>query len=249
MLTSLESFINQQAAKTASAAPAAPAAPVAAAPVAAAPTAPAKVAAAPAPAPAPAAPQVKVSEAQTWCKLAGFGDVPDAAANVLFQQAVEAEKTAEAQVKQAAVVEMESRGILQYHGQAKEACALRVAMKTASQHELFATAAMTGCHPSEIIKRASEIAKSAEIIGSQPDAGWYTQFVGSGANPADSALLAAAQSNQATTEYRSGASAGTRQPVTGVDGKLLRFEDTVVIPNSPGVAAAGIPQPTSNGRG
>ncbi len=238
------------------AAPSKTAAPVAAAPVAAAPV-PAKtaapVAAAPVPAPV-AAPVQKVATvtttpAQDWAKTAGYGDVPVKAAEVLYAQELEAQKTAEEATKQAMVTELESRGALQYHGMAKEACAVRLASKQASLADVTATCAMTGCTPADLHNRAIQIAKSAEVIGSQPDAGWVTSFWGSGANPADSEVLAQAERNQNTTMYQAGASAGTRQPVRGVDGKLLRFEETVTMPGNPGMASGGVEQPVSHGKG
>jgi hypothetical protein len=248
-IRTLAEFVTEPA-KTAAPVAAAPSTPVAAAP------APAKVAAAPvAAAPTPvAAPVQKVATvtttpAQDWAKTAGYGDVPAKAAEVLYAQELEAQKTAEEQQKQAMVNELEARGALQYHGMAKESCAGRLASKQASLADVMATCAMTGCTPADLHARALQIAKTAEVIGSQPDAGWVTSFWASGANPADSEVLAQAERNQNTTLFNANASQGTRQPVRGVDGKLLRFEEQVVMPGNPGMASGGVEQPVSNGKG
>jgi hypothetical protein len=238
-------------AKVASATPAPvkaePAKAAAAAPTPVAPAAP--VVAEPAKA-AAAEPTKQASAEQAWCAANGLGDnLPQKTAEILFGQAVEATKQAEAETKLAMVREMENRGVLQYHGMMKEACAARIMSKAATYHDLITTAAVTRCHPDEIIARAQELQKQAEIIGAQVPMGWYRQFLGDGADPAANPALAAAQTAADRREYVAGASGGTRQPVSGVDEKLLRFQEAVTIPGNPGIAAAGIEQPVIQGKG
>lgn len=234
--------------KTAAAAPAAVATPAPAA-------APAKAAAAAAPAPAAApakaaaAPAPVLTEAQKWAKAQLGEDVGAKAAEILYKQAeAEFNKQAEAE-KLAAVQELEARGVLIAHGELNEKTASRMAAKVASANEIFAVCATTGVDPRDLEARAQQIRKQANLLSSNPESGWVTQFYGSGANPADSEVLAQAARNGATTEFQAGASSGTRQPSRGVDGKLLRFEESVTLPGNPGVAAAGITQPVDHGKG
>lgn len=239
-------------------APAAPApkvasAPAPAAPAPAAPAAPApKVASAPAAPAAPAAdvlynPAVIKTAEQKWLlETQGIlvTDPSKAAALVgTFQKTAEATKKAELD-KFAA--EMEARGILQLHGMMKESCAMQLADGQATAADVIKTAAWVGCSAAEIVKRANELKKIAELAAASPEAAFFGSERGRAARTDDSEVLRAAERNQNTTQFEPEAVSGTRPAVRGMDAKELRFQETVTIPNNPGLNHG---QQTDNGKG
>jgi len=220
-------------------------------PVAAAPVV--KAAAAPA-APAPVVPEKRASvqydpaiiktAQQKWLLETQGILVPDektAAALVAnLQKTAEVEKRAELN-KYAA--EMEARGALQFHGMLKESTAMRLADGEATQFEVIKAAAYAGCHPSEIVARAQELKKLAEIAGAGPGSAFFGDQWARGAR--DGEILAASERSNASVEFKSEASAGTRAPTRGIDAAALRFQESVTIPNNPGLNHG---QQTDNGK-
>jgi hypothetical protein len=246
--------VAAEPAKTAAPAKPAPAKVAAPAPVAAP-----KVAAAPvaAPvAPAPKAPEkvadvqynpaiIKTAE-QKWLLENKGILIPEAktAAEVYanYVKAAQSEKHAEMQ-KTAA--EFEARGVLQYRGMLKEACAMQLADGTATQFDVIKTAKWINCNPSEIVARAAELKKLAELAAAEGGAAFFGNERGRAARTSDSEMLAAAERNQNTTSFEPEAVSGTRPATRGTDEKELRFTETVTLPNNPGLNHG---QKTDNGK-
>lgn len=239
-------------------APAAAPAKVAAAPAAA----PAKVAAAAAPAPAaapakvaaPAAPTadvlynpavIKTAEQKWLLENQGILVLDQAKAAALvqtFAKTAEASKTAELN-KFAA--EMEARGVLQFHGMMKESCAMQLANGETTPADVIKTAAWVGCSVGDIIKRANELKKIAELAAASGEAAFFGSERGRAARTDDSEVMRAAERNQNTTAFEPEAVSGTRAATRGTDAKELRFQETVTIPNNPGLNHG---QQTDNGK-
>ena len=235
----------------------APAKVAAPAPVAA----PKVAAAAPAPVAAPVAPAPKAPEKvadvqynpaiiktaeQKWLLDNKGILIPDAkTASEIYStlaNKAQAEKNAELQ-KVAA--EFEARGVLQYRGMLKEACAMQLADGTATQFDVLKTAKWTNCSPSEIVNRAAELKKLAELAAAEGGAAFFGNERGRAARTSDSEMLAAAERNQNTTSFEPEAVSGTRPATRGTDEKELRFVDTVTMPNNPGLNHG---QKTDNGK-
>lgn len=239
-------------------APTAPAAKVAAV----ATPAPAKVAAAPAvvaapakAAAAPAAPQadvlynpavIKTAEQKFLLEQHGILCTdPEKAAQLVGTFSKTAQETKQAELNKFAA-EMEARGVLQFHGMMKESCAMRLADGEANSVEVLKTAAWVGCSAAEIIKRANELKKLAELAAASPEAAFFGSERGRAARTDDSEVLRAAERNQNTTSFEPEAVSGTRPAARGIDGKELKFQETVVMPNNPGLNHG---QQTDNGKG
>jgi hypothetical protein len=243
-------------------APAAAPAKVAAAP-APAPAAPVKAAAAPAPAKpveqpkaaaAPAQPQadvlynpaaIKTAE-QKWL-LENQGILvldPAKAAALVGNFAKTAEATKKAELDKFAA-EMEARGVLQFHGMMKESCAMQLASGEARAADVIKTAAWVGCSVQDIIKRANELKKIAELAAASGEAAFFGSERGRAARTDDSEVMRAAERNQNTTAFEPEAVSGTRAATRGTDGKELRFQETVTMPNNPGLNHG---QQTDNGK-
>jgi hypothetical protein len=154
----------------------------------------------------------------------------------------EAQKTAELN-KFAA--EMEARGVLQFHGMMKESCAMRLADGECSGLEVVKIASWTGCTPQDIVARATELRKLAELAAASPAAAFFGDERGSAARSSNSEVMGAAERNQNTTSFEPETVAGTRPAARGVDAKELRFQDTVTMPNNPGLNHG---QQTDNGK-
>lgn len=216
----------------------------------AAPVAAPKVAAAPvAPVAAPVAPKapekvadvqynpaiIKTAE-QKWLLENKGILIPDAktAADIYgtLVNKAQAEKNAELQ-KVAA--EFEARGVLQYRGMLKEACAMQLADGTATQFDVIKTAKWINCNPSEIVARAAELKKLAELAAAEGGAAFFGNERGRAARTSDSEMLSAAERNQNTTSFEPEAVSGTRPATRGTDEKEMRFVETVTIPNNPGL--------------
>jgi hypothetical protein len=225
----------------------------------AAPVAAPKVAAAPAPVAAPVAPKApeKVADVQYNPAIIKTAEqkwlldnkgilIPDAkTASEIYStlaNKAQAEKNAELQ-KVAA--EFEARGVLQYRGMLKEACAMQLADGTATQFDVIKTAKWINCNPSEIVARAAELKKLAELAAAEGGAAFFGNERGRAARTSDSEMLAAAERNQNTTSFEPEAVSGTRPATRGTDEKELRFVDTVTMPNNPGLNHG---QKTDNGK-
>ena len=155
--------------------------------------------------------------------------IPDAKlAAYVYAQQVEVEK----QTKQAEVEvlaeEERAKGALQYHGMVKESTAMRFATGELDVGQVIKVASMIGINPADIVKRAEQLAAAtaapALVDGHLGTAARIT-----------SAVQAAAENNANTTEFRPEGAAGTRQPVSGQDEKLIRFTDKITLPGNPGL--------------
>lgn len=226
-------------AKVAAVAPAKVAAPVAA------PAAPAKVA-------APTAdvlynPSIIKTAEQKWLLENQGILIPDEskAKEIYGNFAKTAEATKQAELNKFAA-EMEARGVLQLHGMMKESCAMQLAGGEVSHADVIKTAAWTGCSVADIVKRANELKKIAELAAASPEAAFFGSERGRAARTDDSEVMRAAERNQNTTSFEPEAVSGTRPAARGSDGKDLRFQETVVIPNNPGLNHG---QQTDNGKG
>lgn len=249
-MQTLSSYLKTAGVTITPAAPAKVAAPVAAPVKVAAP-----VAAAPAKVAAPAAPTadvlynpavIKTAEQKYLLDEHGIlcTDPVKAAALVgTFQKSAQATKHAELN-KFAA--EMEARGILQLHGMMKESCAMQLASgEQVSQIDVIKTAAWTGCSVADIMQRATELKKIAELAAASPEAAFFGSERGRAARTDDSEVMRAAERNQNTTSFEPEAVSGTRPAARGIDAKELRFQDTVTLPNNPGLNHG---QQTDNGK-
>lgn len=212
----------------------------------AAPAAPAKVAAPVAPAaPVMYDPNVIKTAEQKWLLNEGIL-IPDEkkAAALCASMRAEQEAIKKAELNKFAA-EKEAEGVLLFHGQLKEATAMRVAEGEASRLEVIKTAAWVGCDVSEILARASELKKIAELAAASEGAAFFGNERGRAARTNDSEVLGAAEKNQNTTHFEPEAVAGTRAAVRGSDAADLRFQETVTIPNNPGLNHG---QKTDNGK-
>lgn len=205
--------------------------------------APAKVAAKT----APAAPVAEKTAAQKYLAELGYGDVHPQLAEHIYAGEAAKKAAAEEAEKSAAILELQNRGVVQYHGMMKEACAMKIAFGQATEEEILFTAAATRTPAIDLLMAGQEMAKIAQLAAASPEAVLVRGFLASGAR--DGEILAQADRNQATTQFDSSASAGTRAPTKGVDGKILGFQEAVTLPGNPGIAAAGITQPVDHGKG
>jgi hypothetical protein len=155
--------------------------------------------------------------------------IPDAkiAEYVYAQQLCEAEQGKMAALEEMAE-EQRSIGALQYHGMVKESTAMRLAMDELGIEEVIKVAEMIGVTPESIVKRAEQ------LVAATPSPALVNGFLGSAAR-IESAVQAAAEANANTTEFVPEGVAGTRQPVSGTDAKLLRFTDAMTLPGNPGL--------------
>jgi hypothetical protein len=155
--------------------------------------------------------------------------VPDAkTAEILFnQQLVQGEQVKMAELETLAEEER-CKGALQYHGMLKESTAMRLAEGEATAEDVVKVASWIGIAPAEIVKRAEQLAAAATspalVDGHLGTAARIT-----------SAVQAAAEHNNNTTEFSPEAASGTRGPVSTQDEKLFRFTDTFVLPGNPGL--------------
>jgi hypothetical protein len=250
----LASYLKTAGVNVAPAAAPAKVAAVAAPVKAAAVAAPVKAAAPVAPVAAPAAktadvlynPEVIKTAEQKWL-LENQGILvldPVKAANLVqtFAKTAESAKTAELN-KFAA--EMEARGVLQFHGMMKESCAMQLASGEAVAADVIKTAAWVGCSVGDIIKRANELKKIAELAAASGEAAFFGSERGRAARTDDSEVMRAAERNQNTTSFEPEAVGGTRAATRGTDAKELRFQETVTMPNNPGLNHG---QQTDNGK-
>jgi hypothetical protein len=239
--------VTPEPAKTAAPAPAPVAAPAPAAAPAAAPVV-AKVAAAPAAAPAPvAAPAPTKTAAQAWLSEHQGIEVKDPAkAEALvgtFKFAQEQQKVAAMQAYDA---EQSAIGALQYHGMLKESMAMAIADGTASKLDVVKTAAWTGTSVQALVARANELTKIAELAAASAGEAFFMGQRGAGGRmEGQGAVGRAAQVQSNLQEWTSEASSGTRAASRGIDGAELGFQDTVTLPNNPGLNHG---QKTENGK-
>jgi len=140
---------------------------------------------------------------------------------------------------------MEARGVLQFHGMMKESCAMQLANGEAKPEDVIKTAAWVGCSVGDIIKRANELKKIAELAAASGEAAFFGSERGRAARTDDSEVMRAAERNQNTTSFEPEAVAGTRAATRGTDAKELRFQETVTMPNNPGLNHG---QQTDNGK-
>jgi ATPase subunit of ABC transporter with duplicated ATPase domains len=154
-------------------------------------------------------------------------------AEALYNQQVKAAEANKLAELQAVNDEYEARGALQYHGMIKEACAVRLALgEKVAAAEIVGIAGVTGCTPDDIMKRASELKKLAEIAGSSPSSAFFMGAQGSAARDDAQVMRMGEQSNATVTAP---ASDGPRAAVGGRDEKQLRFIETVTLPGNPGL--------------
>jgi len=187
---------------------------------------------------------IKTAE-QKWLLERGAVITDEKLAATIVQNMVksaEAQKTAEL-MKFAA--EMEARGVLQFHGMLKESCAMRLADGDCTGLEVLKTAMWTGCSAQDIINRTNELKKLAELAAASSGAAFFGDERGSAARSSNSEVMGAAERNQNTTSFEPETVAGTRPAARGVDAKELRFQDTVTMPNNPGLNHG---QQTDNGK-
>ena len=222
--------------------------------------APAPAAAAPAPAAAPAktagteAPKadvlynpeaLKTAEQKWLLKEQGILVLdPTKAASLVAGMRKTAEESKKAELNKFAA-EMEARGVLQFHGMMKESCAMQLASGEAKPFDVIKTAAWTGCSVQDIITRANELKKIAELAAASGEAAFFGTERGRAARADDSEVMRAAERNQNTTAFEPEAVAGTRAATRGTDAKELRFQETVTMPNNPGLNHG---QQTDNGK-
>jgi hypothetical protein len=123
---------------------------------------------------------------------------------------------------------------------------MQLASGEANAADVIKTAAWVGCSVADIIKRANELKKIAELAAASPEAAFFGSERGSAARTDNSEVMRAAERNQNTTSFEPETVAGTRAAVRGVDAKELKFQETVTMPNNPGLNHG---QQTDNGKG
>jgi len=173
-------------------------------------------------------PAVITTPEQKWLLEQGIV-IPDAKiASIVYGQQVAISNQVKTAELEKLAEEERCKGALQYHGMLKESMAMQYANGTASIHDLCKVAAWIGVPAQEIIKRAETLRAAT------PSPALVDGHLGSAARPGSS-TMAAAEQNGNTTQFEPEGAAGTRQPVSGQDEKLVRFTDTITLPGNPGL--------------
>lgn len=169
-------------------------------------------------------------------KLASIG--------VICLNAAEAESVMQAKIAQAEQVkaaqleklaqEERFKGALQYDGMALRGAALRLANDQITIEDVTKLANQLGVPVEEIIKSAEALKRDGERA-SAPGPALVGGNLGSAARPSSSRVLEAAGETRETVGFEPEAVAGTRQPTTGTDEKLIRFTDVYTLPGNPGL--------------
>lgn len=172
--------------------------------------------------------------AQQKLAAAGIFILDPHAAEATFNAHVERHAAAKTAELEDLATEARARGALQYHGMVAESTAMRLAAGLCDINETCKVAAMIGVDPRSIVKRAEAMQFDVERA-SQPGPALVGGNLGTAARQSSSRTMEAAGEARETVNYEPEGAAGTRQPVSGPDEKLVRFTDVYTLPGNPGL--------------
>jgi hypothetical protein len=177
--------------------------------------------------------------------------IPDeGTAKMVFDSQVQKQAEAKQAEQQAKVAELEARGALMLRGMTKESAAMNLVLadKFGREEQLYVAkvAGMCRCPQSEIYKLATELKKLAEMEAARGTDSWVVEGFGRGARAEDGNMIEKAEGQKALQQFESSASAGTKATVPFGSPEDKAFQDTVTIPNNPGLNHG---QKTDNGKG
>lgn len=180
---------------------------------------------------------LKTAEQQALAQH-GYGIIPDAEkAAEVYGLLTEKQASLKKQAEAAKQAEAEAAGRMAYIGQAKTAAALALAQGECSVNDVLKQANALGYNVNDVIAEARrmKIAMGDVESAATPNDVFFQGQQGSAARSSTSNWQQAAEQTRETVPFTPQDASGVTQPVRGQDQKSLGFNESVVMPNNPGL--------------